>query len=301
MRIILISALSFIFMVCGQARAADEQVSVQALVNRATALIGDRIRLTVEITGHAGMEVGFPAFKDKKIGDFEIKDYGKEIKKGFFGAGAVKYWYDIAAYSVGKHQIPQIEIKYRKKGDKDWKVIQTRPLNVTIESVLPKGKLPADIKDIKGPLYYFEINLFLVSGVLLLLFIATLIILYKLRKPPLPVRLPHEMALEELETIRGNFLKNSDVKDYYAGVSDCIRRYIERVFRLKAPEMTTEEFLGSLGESTALSSDQKGLLKEFLNVCDLVKFAKYAPAKGEMESVFLAAKKFIEETKNVYL
>lgn len=111
------------------------------------------------------------------------------------------------------------------------------------------------------------------------------------------MKLPHESALEELESIRANFLKSSDVKEYYAGASDCIRRYIERSFRLKAPEMTTEEFLGSLSESTALSPDQKDLLKEFLNACDLVKFARYNPAKGEMESVSLAAKKFIEETK----
>ena len=130
-----------------------------------------------------------------------------------------------------------------------------------------------------------------------MMMIITGAIIYKFRKKPLPVKLPHETALEELEDARGNFLKNSDVKEYYALISDCIRRYIERSFRLKAPEMTTEEFLGSLRESTVLSLDQKDLLKEFLNACDLVKFAKYAPARPEMESVFVAAGKFIEETK----
>jgi hypothetical protein len=125
--------------------------------------------------------------------------------------------------------------------------------------------------------------------------------MYKFRKRPAPIKLPHETALEELEAVRGNFMRNSDIKEYYAGISDCVRRYIGRLFKLKAPEMTTEEFLSSLRESAALSLvltlDQKDLLKDFLNACDLVKFAKYNPAKGEMEAIFLSAKKFIEETK----
>jgi len=40
-------------------------------------------------------------------------------------------------------------------------------------------------------------------------------------------------------------------------------------------------------------------MEEFLNACDLVKFAKYAPRKNETEAVFDGAKKFIEETKGI--
>ena len=273
------------------ALASDDSPSAQALVDKASALIGDRIRLTIDVKYRPGAQIYFPEFKDGKIGDFEIKDSGQELKKS--------RWYYITAYSVGKHQVPPIEIKYKNKGDKELKSVQTRPLNITIESILPKDKMPVDIKDVKGPLSYFEINWFIISGVLIMMMIITGAIIYKFRKKPLPVKLPHETALEELEAARGNFLKNSDVKEYYALISDCIRRYIERSFRLKAPEMTTEEFLSSLRESTVLSLDQKDLLKGFLNACDLVKFAKYTPARPEMESVFVAARKFIEETKDM--
>ena len=280
--------------------AADDGISAQALVDRATVLIGDRVKLSVEVRYRAGIEINFPEFKENKIGDFQIKDSGKELKKGLFGADLLQRWYTIAAYTLGKHEVPQIEIKYKKKSAKDWKSVQTKALNVTVETIFPKGRMPDDIKDVKGPFYYFGINWFLVSGVLILFIIVASIVLYKFRKKPLPVKLPHETALEDLEAARANFLRNSDIKEYYAGISDCVRRYIERSFKLKAPEMTTEEFLGSLRESTVLSLDQKDLLKDFLNACDLVKFAKYTPAKGEMEAVFLAAKKFIEETKVMF-
>ncbi len=286
---------------CSSALAGDDGLSAQASVDRASAFIGDRIRLTVDLKYRAGTQIDFPEFKDGKIGDFEIKDSGREIKKGLFAGDLIRRWYYIAAYSVGKHQVPYIEIKYKKKGTGEPKSVRTRVLNINIESLLPKEKMPADIKDVKGPLFYFEINWLIISGAIIILIIITGVVIYRFRKKPAPVKLPHETALEELEAAKGDFLKNSDLKEYYALISDCVRRYIERSFKLKAPEMTTEEFLSSLRESTVLSLGQKDLLKEFLNACDLVKFAKYKPARSEMESVFVAARKFIEETKEIFM
>ena len=288
-------------LLCVSAHAGDDGVSAQVSVDRAVVLIGDRIRLGVDVQYRAGTRIDFPEFKDDRIGDFEIKDSGSEFRKGIFGGDLMRRWYYIAAYSAGKHQVPPIEIKYRKKGATEPKSVQTRALNIAIESVLPKSKMPADIKDVKGPMRYFEINWPIVSGILIIFLIITGILIYIFRKKPAPVKLPHETALEELEAARGSFSKNSDLKEYYAGISDCVRRYIERSFKLKAPEMTTEEFLGSLRESTLLSLDQKDLLKAFLNACDLVKFAKYTPARAEMESVFAAARKFIEDTKEMFM
>ena len=104
-------------------------------------------------------------------------------------------------------------------------------------------------------------------------------------------------ALEELEAIKGAFTQAGDVKDYYARISDCVRDYIERLFKVNAPEMTTEEFLESLKDSQALPPAEKDLLKQFMSACDLVKFAKYKPTVEEISSVLSSAKKFIEETR----
>ncbi len=289
-----LTTIIFLFFLCGAAVSEEYGTEISVSVDRAAALIGDRIKFSVDIEHHSNVEIKLPEFKDNKLGNFEIKDSGGKNLRELIGGDLMKRWYFIAAYSPGKYQIPPIEIRYRKKGDKDWKTALTKTLNVTIASVLPKDKPAADIKDVKKPLSYFEINFFLIIGVVLLIAAITSAILYKFRKKKPPIRLPHETALEELEAIRANFLKNSDIKEYYAGISDCVRRYIERSFRLRAPEMTTEEFLSSLKVSTALPLDQKDLLKDFLSACDLVKFARYNPAKGEMETVFQAAKKFID-------
>jgi len=52
-----------------------------------------------------------------------------------------------------------------------------------------------------------------------------------------------------------------------------------------------------LGKSGHLNEIQNLLLKDFLNSCDMVKFAKYAPTTNEALKNFDCAWKLIDETK----
>ncbi|MBN2453149.1 MAG: hypothetical protein JXB40_02660 [Candidatus Omnitrophica bacterium] len=293
-----ILSLAFLWLaLAASASCPEDNVSVRAYIDRANITIGDRIRYTIEATAPRATEVQMPVFKGGMIGDFEIKDSSTKTAERIFGRKTVRSLFYITAYSVGKKEIPQAEIKYKPGGAKDWAAEKTKALQVTIRSVLPK-EMPPDIKDVRAPAYFFEINWFLVGGIILLLAIfATALAAYIKARNRAPVRLPHETALEELEAIRAQFLRGGDIKEYYVGVSDCVRRYIERAFRLKAPEMTTEEFLDSLRDSSSLTVPQKDLLKGFLNACDLVKFARYRPTGAEAENVYTTAKSFVEETK----
>jgi len=72
---------------------------------------------------------------------------------------------------------------------------------------------------------------------------------------------------------------------------------MENRFKIHAPHMTTDEFLYYLGITGHLNETQKIALKEFLNSCDMVKFAKYAPTIKEALTNFDCAKKLIDETK----
>ncbi|MDD5423438.1 MAG: hypothetical protein PHT32_08520, partial [Candidatus Omnitrophica bacterium] len=276
---------------------SDDKPVMRVSVDRRNILIGDRVRYTVSVKYREGLELEFPNFKEGVMGDFEIKDFGSIRKKGIFGNRSISRWYSITSFSVGKHEVPQYDLRYKKKGEKDWNNIHSEKIVVVVESILPEGAALVDIKDIKGPMSIREIDWALVAIVFFIFGIAGVaaqICIKRLRmRPPRP---PHEVALEELEAINALLARTGDIKEFYIGISDSIRRYIESVFRLKAPEMTTEEFLNSLNDSAALTASQKEVLKEFMSACDLVKFAKYTPRKDEIESVFTAAKKFIGET-----
>jgi len=281
--------------------ASDAEPLVWSSVDRKDVLVGDRIRLKIEVDTSDKVEIQFPKFTDDKIGIFEIKDSTSETKEGLFGKRVFIHRYVIAAYTLGKQTIPRIEIKYKYKHAKDWVKVRTNTVEINIRSVLPAAGA-SDIKDIKGPFDIFRINWIVVSVFVVLISLASAIFFfYMKRRNAKPLKLPHETALEELQAIRAAYARGEEVREYYAGISDCVRRYIERVFKLKAPEMTTEEFLNSLKGSGSLTLEQKDLLKSFLNACDLVKFAKYAPSSTEAETVFLTASKFVEETKNVHI
>jgi len=88
-----------------------------------------------------------------------------------------------------------------------------------------------------------------------------------------------------------------EIKKYYYILSDILRKYIEDRFNIKAPEMTTPEFLVYLKDSKELSAQQKEILKDFLVHCDMVKFAKYGPSAKEIDESFDIVIKFVNETK----
>lgn len=269
-----------------------DEVIVRTSIDKNSIFIGERIRYAIDVLTKHNLEIEFPKFKEGKIGDFEIKDSGTKNRRFFLGGRSLINWYAMTTYSIGEHQIPSFEIRYRLRGKKDWLTKKTGELKIVVMSVLPRKGLVSDMKDIKGPIYFYEINWILISGfVALSVFCILAIRIYK-RKRITPLRLPHEIALEELEAARAFLSRTGDVKGYYIKICDCVRHYVERRFILKAPEMTTEEFLDSLRDSTSLTGAQKNLLKEFLGACDLVKFAKYAPTKVEAESIFVTAKNF---------
>jgi len=160
-----------------------------------------------------------------------------------------------------------------------------------------------DIMDIKGPvLFPSNAKLFLllfavIIGVLLGVFIRKVIKEMRERAGVVSKKNPYEIANEELEALtREDFIGKKLLKEYYTRLSDIIRKYVEVLFQVRAPEMTTEEFLATLSVGDILDGTHKDLIKEFLQYCDYVKFAKYSPSVSEINSTHKSAKEFIDWT-----
>ena len=94
-----------------------------------------------------------------------------------------------------------------------------------------------------------------------------------------------------------DYLKTGETREYYFELSDIVRHYLENRFHLKAPEMTTDEFLNNLKSTKVLRSEHKSLLRDFLSHCDMVKFARYKPEENEIESSYESAQNLVEQTK----
>ncbi|AQQ72180.1 hypothetical protein SMSP2_02561 [Limihaloglobus sulfuriphilus] len=83
---------------------------------------------------------------------------------------------------------------------------------------------------------------------------------------------------------------------YYQTVCNLLRYYIEYRFNLRARDMTTEEFLESLRDSSDLDTATKGDLKYFMEQCDMVKFARYVPDEEQIRYIGSLLEEFANKT-----
>ena len=114
--------------------------------------------------------------------------------------------------------------------------------------------------------------------------------------PPVPVMPAHVRARQRLQEALALL---GQPREFCILVSDTIRLYLEERFNFHAPERTTEEFLHELQATNLLTPDQKTSLGDFLQRCDLVKFAKYEPGEPELRELHASAVRLVEETEPV--
>jgi len=95
---------------------------------------------------------------------------------------------------------------------------------------------------------------------------------WKRRPAPAPPT-PRSLALRALEKLRPQ-VHTTDPYAFSIEVSDVLRTYIGAAFRLHAPQQTSPEFLAAIANSPQFTDGDRRLLAEFLERCDLIKFAR---------------------------
>ncbi len=142
-----------------------------------------------------------------------------------------------------------------------------------------------------------------ILGALLLVLVALAIWYFlKHRKPKVdengepikgPVVPPYTKAIGDLESLKQQKLwQAGKLKEYYSGLTDIAREYIEGQFGVNAVEMTTDEILEQVRE---LQFDEQlfGKLKGTMELADLVKFAKYAASSLESDNAMSDMTEFV--------
>lgn len=151
---------------------------------------------------------------------------------------------------------------------------------ITQSTPAPAGAAPEEelIKDIAPPVWVFPYPTWMVvtaSVIALLLLIGAVLLIrrwIKNRPAPLPPT-PRSIALRELERLRGE-VKSLDPYAFSISVSEVLRSYVGAAYGLHAPQQTTPEFLAAISGSPKFHDSDRKLLAEFLESCDLIKFAR---------------------------
>jgi Domain of unknown function (DUF4381) len=113
------------------------------------------------------------------------------------------------------------------------------------------------------------------------------------RPQPPPPRSAREQALERLERIWEEIEVVSPY-EFSIRVSDILRRYVTEQYNLPVTRQTSVEFLTGLTSSSPFSEDEKSLLTDFLNRCDLIKFARYEATIEDSRLLLEEATRFVK-------
>lgn len=280
-----------------------EPVEVSATVEPQTVAIGDTVRFSISITAPQDYQIELPGFEED-LGGFAIKDFGTE-QKTRWGKQYIEKWFLLDSYVSGTYEIPEVVVTYTPAESDLSEEILTEPLEVIVESVLETTSGQTDIYDIKPPrsLPSRWGLILIVAGVLISICVAVILFFIMRKKsagePIIPPKPAHEIAYKALDALEAHDLISQGlIKEFFSELSLIVRHYVEDRFDIRAPEMTTEEFLESVKASDELRSEQKKVLREFLEQSDMVKFAKYGPAPEEIKMNFAAARRFIDETRS---
>jgi len=137
--------------------------------------------------------------------------------------------------------------------------------------------------------------------------VAWLLTLFGLRERPAPETYdieisgldidPEQAALEELARVEAlGLIGQGLIKDLYTLVSEVLRRYIERKYGVLAMELPTAFILRAIA-GRGLMSDRYDSVREVLQECDLVKFARYVPPDGAAETAIPRAREIVRASR----
>ncbi len=272
--------------------------------------IGDLIDLAIIVEAENQVEVLMPEFGEA-LDRFSIVDFvPRETIEGA-GKTILEQRYRLRPTSSGAHTIPPILVEYvdRRPGQRvapeglDAFEVLTEAIPFEVASVLPAdadnvlraplGRLPLTTPGVSNRLPW------IVCALLLLSLGGFAVYRSKHWRQVARRKSAYEIARSRLDQLLDSGSSTPrDMEKFYVLLSAIVRQYLEDRFELRAPELTTEEFLLSVVDAPDLSGDHQQLLQSFLNHADLVKFARILPTTKDVARSIESAVRFLDETRD---
>lgn len=304
----LLAALTFVWPAVARAL---QPVSVEVTADRKDVTVGDRIALTVVFRLPATAQVDYTTI-DQQLNDAAVDVLVIGLPEERLLAGGLKeirIRYEVAFFRPGAAQIPALAIPTLGT-DGTRGVVNSAPIAINVQSVLPPGADAAEVRDLKPQIelpFSAGVSRRAVMGavafVVVLSAIAALGFWWlwrrNMRAVPEPVAVaaasaPDAAARAELQRIAGlGLLDAGDYRTFHALIAACVRRFLSDHYGFPAFAMTTSE-LRSHMESEGVGRWQARLVAGLLSECDAVNYAQYTPARARAESNLSVAFEIVE-------
>lgn len=271
--------------------------------------LSDVAQLEVEVTSPPGVEVRPPEF-GQAVGDFLVRDYSERKPPAIPGqsSDAVRrrFVYELEPTETGRHLVRSIALEFvdhrpTSEARDQIVLIESEPLEVQVTSEL--GDQVPDLADLDPmlpprPLRKSSHWLWLVLAAIGLAVGMTFLWKRRMKARSIaasPSRSPEEIAHAALIALLAERLPDRGlVKEFYLRLTGIVRHFIEGTTGLRAPELTTEEFLRVMRTRDVFPAQRSARLQEFLEAADMVKYAGQQPTTDQIEVSIHRAHEFID-------
>jgi hypothetical protein len=269
-------------------------------VDRTSIRIGDQVKATIELNSSLGGEW----INKKKIWPDSIK--GIEVVSGpdttAKNTGGLVATWTLSFFDTGYVRIPKLPVALQHQGRID--TFYTSDIPIKVQAVEPDSSGLLAIKDIYiHPFSIAFYKKYIPHALGLIALIVALVYWWKRRKAkaPQPVYVapppaPHEWAYAALDDLAAKRLwQSGEVKEHYSLLTGILRGYLERRFKIRALEQTSDEIIGQL-QTLKLSKATLQDTESLLSIADLIKFAKADPGIDIHAATIERVRGFVKET-----
>lgn len=280
------------------------EISVKATLEPNEILIGQQSTYKLELIQPTTEKVSWPQFSDTLATNVQILEKLKtDTVKISDGRISITTEYLVSSYDSGFYYVP--EFLFETATEK----VTSNPVGLTVNTVQVNEQtddINAEKNIMSAPFSWIELARWSGIGLAAVLIIAIIVLLlmrfvFNKKVTILPetteVVLPaHVVALQKLEQIKTEKIwQQGQIKQFYTDITDVIREYLSGAYCINAMEMTTDEIVALVKKNKDLD-EIRLVLKDMLELSDLVKFAKFVPLENENEKAVLDAFMIVEKT-----
>lgn len=285
-------------------------VRARVRLEPAAPVIGDTVTLTVEVTADDGIDLMMPEF-GQSLDRFSVREFVPKESVDASGKTVSTQRYVLEPPLSGPQAVPPLLIEFVDRrpgqrpapdGEQSYELLTER-IPFEVASVVPEGA-SNELRPVRehleplrepGALWPWLVALAVLAAVAVPLAYRS----FTAARAEGRRRSAYDVARARLDalTSRQRPADEEEIDGFFVELSSLIRRYLEDRFELRAPELTTEEFLQAASASPDLDEAHQGFLRSFLRRADEVKFGRLIPPPEDIEAALASASRFLDETR----
>ena len=287
---------------------------LKPLQQRDSILIADQLEYGFELENvESGTALAFPDFSALPqdtlalVKNWRVDTLRLNRKTGSMD---IRACITLAPFEEGSYELPEIYV-LRRLADGQVDTLVFEPAGFDART-MPVDTATFVYHDLKGqmryPVTFVEVLPYLGGGLLLAALIVLIVWLVKrhrARKAGLEAaenESAYIVALRRLDKFRGDrYWAPEKQKQFYSGITDALKFYMEDCFGVDAPEMTTAELFDALKPCREIDAELLSSTRELFELADFVKFAKHSASTEENAAALPLAIRFVMSTYNTGL